>query len=230
MSLFLLAMGMALWFGILTSISPCPLATNVAAVSYIGRRPDRPGYVLMAGFLYALGRMATYVSLGVILVSSTRFVPPVANFLQQYMNRLLGPFLFLVGVVLLDSIPVNFFRGSGINDTLRNRVDKAGIWGAGMLGIIFALSFCPVSAALFFGSLFSLALHHESRIIMPALYGIGTALPVVGFALLLALSTRLVAKVYDGITLVAVWGKRITAVVFMGAGIVYVVKYIVPLW
>ncbi len=229
MSLFLLAMGMALWFGILTSISPCPLATNIAAVSYIGRRPDRPGYVLSAGFLYALGRMVTYVLLGMVLVSSAQFVPPVANFLQQYMNILLGPFLFLVGVVLLDIIPVNIFRGSGINDALRNRVDRAGIWGAGMLGIIFALSFCPVSAALFFGSLFSLALHHESRIIMPALYGIGTALPVVGFALLLALSTRLVAKVYNGITLVAVWGKRITAVVFMGAGIVYAVKYILPL-
>jgi len=229
MSLFVFGMGMALWFGILTSISPCPLATNIAAVSYIGRRPDRAGYVMSAGFLYALGRMVTYMLLGIVLVSSAQFVPAVANFLQKYMNIMLGPFLFLAGVILLDIIPFNFTRGTGINDTVRNRVDKAGIWGAGILGIIFALSFCPVSAALFFGSLFSLALHHESKIIMPAMYGIGTALPVLGFALLLAISTRLVGKVYNSIALFALWAKRITAIVFMGAGGVYMVRYIAPL-
>jgi cytochrome c-type biogenesis protein len=230
MSIFVAAMGMALWFGILTSISPCPLATNIAAVSYIGRRPDQTGYVVSAGVLYALGRMITYVILGAFLVSSAQFIPQVANFLQKYMNIILGPFLFFLGVVLLDVLPVNLRGISVLTDGLRAQVESAGIWGAGILGIVFALSFCPVSAALFFGSLFSLAVNHESKIIIPALYGIGTAIPVLGFALLIAISAGLVGRTYNIITLFALWAKRITALVFMGAGILYSVNYIVPLF
>ena len=230
MSIFIAATGMALWFGILTSISPCPLATNIAAVSYIGRRPDQSGYALSAGILYALGRMLTYVVLGIFLISSAQMIPSVANFLQRYMNIILGPFLFLLGVVLLDIVPVNLRGISLLTNGLRARVENAGIWGAGILGIVFALSFCPVSAALFFGSLFPLAVNHESKIIIPALYGIGTAIPVVVFALLIAISTSLVGRVYNALTLFALWAKRITALVFMGAGILYGVRYIVPLF
>jgi cytochrome c-type biogenesis protein len=230
MSIFVAAMGMALWFGILTSISPCPLATNIAAVSYIGRRPDQTGYALSAGVLYAMGRMITYVILGVFLVSSAQSIPAVANFLQKYMNIFLGPLLFFLGVVLLDILPVTFGGISILANRLQGRVENAGIWGAGILGIVFALSFCPVSAALFFGSLFSLAVNHESRIIIPALYGIGTAIPVLVFALLIAISASLVGRAYNAITLFALWAKRITALVFMGAGILYGVKYIVPLF
>ncbi|MBN2177844.1 MAG: sulfite exporter TauE/SafE family protein [Deltaproteobacteria bacterium] len=230
MSIFVAAMGMALWFGILTSISPCPLATNIAAVSYIGRRPNQTGYALSAGVLYALGRMITYVILGVVLVSSTQSIPQVANFLQRYMNIILGPLLFFLGVVLLDLLPVTFGGISIFANRLQGRVENAGIWGAGILGIVFALSFCPVSAALFFGSLFSLAVNHESTIIIPALYGIGTAIPVLVFALLIAISTSLVGRAYNAVTLFALWAKRITALVFMGAGILYGVKYIVPLF
>jgi cytochrome c-type biogenesis protein len=230
MSIFVAAMGMALWLGILTSISPCPLATNIAAVSYIGRRPDQTGYAVSAGVLYALGRMITYVVLGVVLVSSASLIPAVANFLQKYMNIILGPFLFFLGVVLLDILPMNLQGISVLTNGLRARVENAGIWGAGILGIVFALSFCPVSAALFFGSLFSLAVNHESKIIIPALYGVGTAIPVLGFALLIALSAGLVGRVYNALALFALWAKRITALVFMGAGILYGVKYIVPLF
>jgi len=230
MSIFVAAMVMALWFGILTSISPCPLATNIAAVSYIGRRPDQTGYALSAGVLYALGRMITYVILGVFLVSSAQSIPAVANFLQKYMNIILGPLLFFLGVVLLDILPITFGGISILANRLQGRVENAGIWGAGILGIVFALSFCPVSAALFFGSLFSLAISHESKIIIPALYGIGTAIPVLVFALLIAISTSLMGRVYNAITLFALWAKRITALIFMGAGILYGVKYIVPLF
>jgi len=230
MSIFVAAMGMALWFGILTSISPCPLATNIAAVSYIGRRPDQTGYVLSAGVLYALGRMITYVVLGVFLVSSAQSIPVVANFLQRYMNIILGPLLFFLGVVLLDLLPVTFGGISILANRLQGLVENRGIWGAGILGIVFALSFCPVSAALFFGSLFSLAVNHESKIIIPALYGMGTAIPVLVFALLIAVSTNLVGRAYNAVTLFALWAKRITALVFMGAGMLYGFKYIVPLF
>lgn len=222
----LMSMGMALWFGILTSISPCPLATNIAAVSYISRRVDRVGHIVSAGLLYTGGRMITYAILGALLVSSTQSIPAVANFLQKYMNMILGPLLLFTGFLLLDVVTINLggigFSGSSI----QSRVDKAGIWGAGFLGIIFALSFCPISAALFFGSLFSLAVAHGSKIIMPSLFGIGTAIPVLAFAFLIAFSTHLVGKVYEKITAFELWARRGTAVVFILAGIYYCWKYL----
>jgi cytochrome c-type biogenesis protein len=222
----MIGMGMALWFGILTSISPCPLATNIAAVSYIGRRVDRAGYVLSAGFLYMFGRMITYVVLGAFLVSSAQSIPVVANFLQRYMNTLLGPVLIIIGIILLDIMKINTGGIGLFENTVQARVQKTGIWGAGLLGIVFALSFCPVSAALFFGSLFSLAMNQGSKIIMPSLYGIGTAIPVLGFAFLLALSTQLVGKAYHKIAIFELWARKITAIVFILAGIYYCIRYL----
>jgi cytochrome c-type biogenesis protein len=227
MNSFVLGMGMALWFGILTSISPCPLATNIAAVSYIGRRVDRADYILSAGFLYMLGRTITYVLLGFILVSSVQSIPAVAHFLQKYMNILLGPLLIVIGLILLDVITLPLGGIGLLGDSLQPRIDRAGIWGAGFLGIIFALSFCPVSAALFFGSLFSLAIKHGSKIILPSLFGIGTAIPVLAMAFLLAFSTHFVGKAYQKITIFESWARRVTATVFIVAGIFYCSKYIV---
>ena len=217
---------MALWFGILTSISPCPLATNIAAVSYIGRQVNRTGYILSAGFLYMFGRMITYVLLGTILVSSTQSIPVIANFLQKYMNILLGPILLIIGIILLDIIKINTGSALLFGDNLEERVQKLGLWGAALLGVVFALSFCPVSAALFFGSLFSLSINYSSKIIMPSLYGIGTALPVLVFAFLLGLSTKLVGAAYNKIAVFELWARKITAIVFILAGIYYFFKYI----
>ena len=226
MNSYLFAMGMSLWFGVLTSISPCPLATNIAAISYIGRRVDRAGSILVSGFLYMLGRMATYVVLGTVLISSTQLIPDVANFLQKYMNIALGPMLIIIGILLLDIIKLNIPGVMGGSDRMQQRVERTGIWGAGLLGVVFALSFCPVSAALFFGSLFSLALVHNSAFIMPCLYGIGTAIPVMGFAFLLAFSTQLVGRVFGRISLFESWARRITAIIFIAAGIYYCLQYI----
>lgn len=220
-------MGLALWFGILTSISPCPLATNIAAVSYIGSGISTRWGVFMAGVLYMLGRMLTYTVLGAILVSSAQSVPGVANFLQRYMNILLGPFLIFLGLILLDIIRVGAASGLGtfINN-LQGRVERIGIWGAGLLGIVFALSFCPVSAALFFGSLFSVAIKNDSGILLPSVYGIGTALPVLAFAVLMGISARLVSKAYNKVSVFETWARRITAVVFIFAGVYYCVTYL----
>jgi cytochrome c-type biogenesis protein len=227
MTSFAFGMGMALWFGILTSISPCPLATNIAAVSYIGRRVDRARYVLSAGFLYMFGRMITYVILGALLVSSAQSIPIVATFLQRYMTILLGPILIIIGIVLLGFIKINAFGVGFSGNALQERIHNAGIWGAGLLGIVFALAFCPVSAALFFGSLFSLAVTHHSRFIMPSLYGIGTAIPVLGFAFLLAFSTQLIGKAYQKIAAFELWARKITAGLFILIGIYYCLRYLV---
>jgi len=227
MTPFMMGMAMALWFGILTSISPCPLATNIAAVSYIGGQISTQRGVFVAGVLYMFGRMFTYTVLGAILVSSAQSVPAVANFLQKYMNILMGPFLILIGLILLNIIKFNMGDGAGIiADRLQGRIKHLGLLGAGILGIIFALSFCPVSAALFFGSLFSVAVKNNSGIILPSIYGIGTALPVLGFAILMGISTRMLSKAYNKVSAFEIWARRITAVVFLFAGVYYCFTYL----
>lgn len=225
MTSFSLGIGMALWFGILTSISPCPLATNIAAVSFIGRRVASPAYVLTAGLLYTFGRMITYVVLGIVLLTSAELIPSVANFLQNYMNILVGPVLIVLGIILLDVIPLNLACIDFQGKTSTGLVEKSGIFGAGLLGILFALSFCPISAALFFGSLFSLAIQHDSSVIMPSIYGFGTAIPVISFAFLLAFASHLVGSAFNKISAFERWARKITAVVFILAGIFYVFRY-----
>ena len=222
---YLVALGSAIWLGILTSISPCPLATNIVAITYIGKRVDHPGMVLLSGVMYTIGRMVTYIVLGFLVVTSVLSIPDVAMFLQRNMNKLLGPILITVGFLLLGILNINF-PGGGVSDKLTNRFEKWGVWGAGALGLLFALSFCPISAALFFGSLIPLAVDHQSSVVMPTFYGIGTALPVVVFAVLIALGARFVGSVFNKISVFEKWARRITAVVFILIGIYYSLIYL----
>lgn len=222
---FILAAVSACWLGILTSISPCPLATNIAAISYIGKRMGTPRKVFFSGLLYTLGRMLTYLILGVLIVAGMLSVPDLAYFLQKYMNTFLGPILILVGMFLLGLIRLNF-SGSSVSERMQNRAESYGIWGAGLLGILFALSFCPISAALFFGSLIPLAVQHESRVLMPTIYGIGTALPVFAFAILVALGARSIGRAFNKVTQIELWARRITGVIFIVVGIYYLSVYI----
>ncbi len=215
----------ALWLGILTSISPCPLATNIAAISFVARDVNEPKRVLMSGILYTVGRTVAYVTLAVILVVSLLSTPQVSHVLQKYMNKILGPLLILVGMFLLNLISLGW-SGSGPGDGFQQRAGRMGMWGAGLLGVGFALSFCPISAALFFGSLLPLALQHNSKIFLPSLYGIGTALPVVVFAVIIAWSANSLGKVFDSMMRVERWARVGTGFVFICVGIYLVLENI----
>ncbi len=214
----LLATATAFWLGILTSISPCPLATNIAAISFIARDMGSTRHVLTTGLLYTLGRTLAYVVLGALLVTSMLSIPNVAMFLQIYMNRALGPLLVVVGLILLDVIPLRFATSCG-GGRLEHWAQSAGVWGSLPLGVIFALAFCPVSAALFFGSLIPLALSAGSRVTLPSLYGIATGLPVFVFAVLIGLGAHRVGKAFNKMTQIEKWARRVTGVVFVLAGI-----------
>ena len=228
MESYLVAAASACWLGILTSISPCPLATNIAAITYIGKRVDRPGYVLAAGLIYTLGRTISYLALAMLLVASVLAVPDLSFFLQRYMNVALGPILLVVGLMLMGVFRLNF-SGPSFGRRLQGRVEKFGLWGAGLLGVLFALSFCPVSAALFFGSLLPIALRHESSVVIPSVYGIGTALPVVVFAILIALGAGWLGKAFKALTRFELWARRITGAVFVVVGLYYIALYILKL-
>lgn len=224
MNEFVLAAGAALWFGILTSISPCPLATNIAAISFIGRKVGRPGYVLSTGLLYTIGRTITYILLAVVLVKGLSSMPVVSHWLQKYMNRLLGPVLILVAMVLLDLLSFNI-SSNGIASWCNKRAEGLGLAGALLIGILFALSFCPVSAALFFATLIPLAVKHSSSILLPTIYGAGTALPVLIFAFLLEISADLMGRVFNKVTQFELWARRITGGIFLAVGIYFTFAY-----
>jgi len=224
MSEVFMSAGMALWLGILTSISPCPLATNIAAISYVGRKVDKARWVLLAGLLYTLGRSIAYLAVAVLVTKGLLSIPGVSNFLQKYMNLLIGPIMLAVGLLLLDIWRFSF-NGGGMGNRLQMRIDKMGIWGAGLLGIVFALAFCPVSAGLFFGGLIPLAVKSNSSVLMPALYGIGTALPVIGFALLLAFAAHLIGTAFRKLTVIEIWVRRSTAIIMIVVGVYLILKH-----
>jgi len=215
---YLLGAVTALWLGILTSLSPCPLATNIAAISFVGRRVESPKRVLATGFLYTLGRAFAYASLGALLVLSLLSAPYLSHVLQKYMSKILGPLLVLVGMFLLELIRLNV-RSFTAGAALQNRAGASGVWGGALLGIVFALSFCPVSAALFFGSLIPLAVRHHSGVLFPSVYGIGTALPVVVFSILIATGARSLGSVFKRTAQVERWARLVTGVVFVAVGI-----------
>ena len=223
MQSFYLDVFSAFWLGILTSISPCPLATNIAAVSFISRNLGSSKKVFWSGLLYAAGRMLTYVAIAVLAVASLLSLPEVSFFLETNMHKIIGPLLIVVGVILLDVLPFTF-SASLVSSSMQEKAGKWGLWGSGILGIIFALTFCPLSAALFFGSLIPLAIDGKSAVLMPSVYGLGTALPVIAFAFVMAFGVKSIGRVFDKLTQIEKWVRKLTAVVFIGAGLYLLVK------
>ncbi len=219
----------ALWLGILTSISPCPLASNVAAISFLSKKVTHLNLVFISGLAYTLGRMLSYAILGWIIISSFLSVPQVAQFLQKYMGKALGPILIITGLILLEKIALRL-PGVSLFEKHHNKLVEAGASGAFILGFIFALAFCPISAALFFGSLVPLAINSKSGIIMPFIYGIGTGLPVFAFAIAIALGVKSLSRWFNKIVRLEYYTRRITGVVFILVGFYYTGIYIFRLF
>jgi len=215
----------ALWLGILTSISPCPLASNIAAVSFILRRVDHTSYIFTSGILYALGRVIGYTILGVLITYSLLSIPQTSYFLQNYMNKILGPILIITGLFLLELFQFSI-SGLSMSEKVAGRFKDLGIVGSLPLGILFSLAFCPVSAALFFGSLIPLSLKNNSGVILPSIYGIGTGLPVLAFAILIAIGVKNIGNIFKRVTLIEYWTRRITGIIFILVGIYYVLTHI----
>jgi cytochrome c biogenesis protein CcdA len=216
---------LALWLGVLTSVSPCPLATNIAAVSFIGRRVEGGRAVLLSGLLYTLGRLIVYLVLGALLIGGLLKAPRVSTFLGRYMNQLLGPILIVAAVFLLELVRLTPSGGVG-GERLRGLAERAGIWGALLLGAAFALAFCPISAALFFGGLVPLGVERGSLLLYPGLYGAGTALPVIGFAFVLAFGAHSLGKVFERVAAVEKWARRVTGGLFVAVGIYMCLRFV----
>ncbi len=224
-----LAVVSALWLGIQTSISPCPLATNIAAVAFLGRSVSSSRRVLLSGVIYAVGRTAAYVGLSVlilwILKDHIAAGSTLSGVLQKYGMMAIGPILIILGMILLNmlNLPGSLsLAGAG----LQQRAAGGGLWWSGALGFIFAMSFCPASAALFFLLLIPLAAAQQSMLFLPTLYGIGTALPVIVFAILMVFANQYVAKTFDKLSVVERWVRIAAGAIFIAAGLYYTLTVI----
>jgi cytochrome c biogenesis protein CcdA len=215
----------AVWLGILTSISPCPLATNIAATTYIGKQIDSRYATVFAALAYTIGRTFSYIIISILIIAGLISIPGVSFFLQAHMNQILGPVLLITGLFILNLIPLRM-PNLAFNSSMLQKLGDSGFVGAVMLGFLFALSFCPVSAALFFGSVIPISLKFQSRLLIPLCYGIGTAAPVIGFALIIAYSSRLAGIFFNKLSIAERWFRRITGIIFILIGSYFCLKYI----
>lgn len=207
--------------GLMTAISPCPLATNITATAYIAKAVSDRKKVLLSGILYTMGRMLSYTTLAALMyygVSQFR----VARLLQGNGEKYLGPLLIIIGLVMLGVIRLNFLSKGGITDRLTERFKGKGLTGSFVLGIVFALAFCPYSGALFFAILVPMTLSASAGLAMPVVFSIGTGLPVIFFAFVIAYSMERVGRYFSAIQKVEKIMRIAAGVTFMATGLYYI--------
>ena len=216
---------LALLLGLLTAISPCPMATNIAAVAYVSRRVTERKYAVLTGTLYTLGRMFSYSVLGILIIVTGLEIPGLASLLQDFGEQILGPLLIVVGLIMLNINRISFTLGGGKLSSIGGKVADWGMIGGFLLGVLFALAFCPYSAVLFFGVLIPLALKSSSGVALPAVYALGTGLPVLIFGTLISFGVARVSTWLNALNRAEKVIRIIVSVIFIGVGV-----YCVVLW
>lgn len=207
--------------GLMTAISPCPLATNITATAYISKNISNPKKVFLSGLLYALGRAFSYTMIGLILyLGASKF--HIARFLNQNGEKILGPLLILIGLIMLNVIRLNFFGKSDFQEKLSEKFKDKGLLGAFLIGVVFALAFCPYSGALFFGVLIPMTIASIKGLYLPLVFALGTGLPVIIFTYLLAFAAGKLGTFYSRITQVEKVMRKVAGVVFILSGLYYV--------
>jgi cytochrome c-type biogenesis protein len=216
----------AFFLGLIAAISPCPMATNIAAIAYVSRRIADRKYAVTTSILYTLGRMFSYTLLGVLIIYIGLEIPGVSLFLQSAGGQVLGPILIVVGVLMLFIDKISFGRGGGGLAALGGKIANWGMFGGFLLGILFALAFCPYSAVLYFGILMPLSIKSAGGIAFPAVFAIGTGLPVLIIGTLLSFGVAGVTSWLNAITRVERIIRIIVAIIFIGVGIYYIYQWI----
>jgi len=212
--------------GLLTAISPCPMATNIAAIAYVSRKVTVRRYAVITGVLYTLGRMLSYSVLGILILKAGLGIPGSAIFLQNFGERILGPLLIVMGLLMVNINRLSFNLGSGKLAEIGRKVADKGKVGAFLLGVIFALAFCPYSAIIFFGVLLPLAIKSTGGVMMPAVFAIGTGLPVIVFGTLIAAGVARITAWFNAVTRAQNIIRIVVSITFIAIGIYYVVLWI----
>ncbi|HRY31579.1 MAG TPA: aromatic aminobenezylarsenical efflux permease ArsG family transporter [Bacteroidales bacterium] len=210
--------------GIMTAISPCPLATNITAIGFISREIEHRRKIFHNGLWYTLGRAVSYTALGVILYFGANTFH-LARFFQANGEKVLGPLLIIVGILMLDILHINFPGLRRLSSGLEKPERKNNWWSAFLLGVVFALAFCPYSGVLYFGMLIPLTISSTSGLVLPAVFALATGLPVIITAWLLAFSISSVGSFYNKVKLFEKWFRRVVAVLFILVGCYYIFIY-----
>lgn len=212
----------AFLLGLLTAISPCPLATNIAAIGYISKDIENRRRIFRNGVLYTLGRVVSYTILGVILISILKegaSVFGIQKAIGKWGELLIGPLLLLIGLFMLFGHKLNLpqfgFGGKG------EELARKGGWGALLLGVLFAMAFCPTSGVLYFGMLIPMSVTASAGWLLPVLFAIATALPVLAVAWILAFSVEKVGEFYGKLRTIQKWLNIIVGAIFISVGLYY---------
>jgi sulfite exporter TauE/SafE len=212
----------ALILGFMTAISPCPLATNITAIGFISKDLENRNRVFFNGLFYTLGRVITYTLIPLIIYfGADQF--KFSGFFQRYGEKIIGPLLLLIGIFMLDVIRINFPGFGGLTSRMENKKT----WrytDAVLLGMVFALAFCPYSGVLYFGMLVPITVASSSGLYLPVLFAIATGIPVILFAWLLAYTVSGIGGVYNKIKIFELWFRRVVAIVFIAVGIYYIIR------
>jgi cytochrome c biogenesis protein CcdA len=214
----------ALLLGLMTAISPCPLATNISAIGFISKDLENRKRVFINGLLYTLGRVISYTVLGIILILILKqgsSVYKIQKAINSYGEYFLGPLLILIGVFMLDLIKLKFSMFSRLTNKMGESSKSKNGWGALLMGIVFALAFCPYSGVLYFGALIPLSVSASGGFFLPIFFAIATGLPVIVFAWILAFSLSSVGKFYNRLKTFEIWFRRVVAVIFIVVGLYY---------
>lgn len=220
----------AFFLGLMATIGPCTMATNIAALAYVGRNLTNRKYAVMTAALYTLGRMLTYTVLGALIIYLGLSIPGVSIFLQDIGEKAMGPFLIIIGVLMLFIDRISFGNSGNAISNLGGKIAEMGMIGGLPLGALFALAFCPYSAVLFFAVLLPLALKTTGGVTLPAFFAIGTGLPVLLFGMLLSFGVASISKWVDAISRSEKIIRIVIAVVFIGIGIYYMIPMITSLF
>jgi cytochrome c-type biogenesis protein len=217
----------AFFLGLLTAISPCPMATNITAIGFIGKDIEVKKRVFYNGLIYTLGRAISYSVLAIVLfIGADRF--KIASFFQMHGEKILGPLLIVVGIFMLGIIKINFPALNIFSKKLEEK-NKWNFWNVLLLGVVFALAFCPYSGVLYFGMLIPMSIGSAEGLFLPVVYALATGIPVIIIAWLLAFTISGVSKFYNILKTVEYWMRRTIAVLFIGVGGYYVwVIYLMP--
>jgi cytochrome c-type biogenesis protein len=211
--------------GLLTAIAPCPLATNITATAFIAKTINSKKKVLLSGFLYTLGRMFSYTAIGaMIYFGASKF--QIAKIFQGNGEKFIGPIMIIIGLIMLDIIKLNFIRGNTLTDTLSDKFKTKGLLGSFLLGALFALAFCPYSGVLFFAMLIPMTLATNGGLLLPVLFSIGTGLPVIFFALVIAFSMKKLGTYFKTITKIEKIMRILAGLTFIITGLYYINIYL----
>ncbi|QXP67713.1 aromatic aminobenezylarsenical efflux permease ArsG family transporter [Polaribacter sp. AHE13PA] len=215
----------ALILGLMTAISPCPLATNITATAFISKNIASKRKVFLSGLLYSLGRSFSYTVIGLILYfGASKF--HIARFFNQNGEKYLGPLLIIIGLIMLNIIKLNFLGKSNFQEKLSDKFKDKGLLGSFLIGVVFALAFCPYSGALFFGMLIPMTIASVDGLYLPIIFAFGTGLPVILFTYLLAFTAGKVGLFYNKITKIEKVMRTVAGVVFILTGLYYIAIFI----